>query len=236
MDLLKAISMACALFAACVALAAGEGEKKGGAEAARPEPAQAGDGVREPRDDMRPLRPGVDLAGNWVSRFLMQDENLDKLGIEGDARAKLKSELEAIGEKMKEIQGKIREAGMEQGKLMREAMETPGADMSLVFAKVREIGDMRTEQSILSTKLFVVVRDNLTKEQHAMVRDIVIKEGRQRMEARREFNGNMERRRPQFEGWHRGGHEARGKRGRDGDDKGPGPEAAQQQEKPADKK
>ena len=69
-----------------------------------------------------------------------------------------------------------------------------------------------------------------------MVRDIVIKEGRQRMEARREFNGNMERRRPQFEGWHRGGHEGRGKRGRDGGDKGPGPEAAQQQEKPADKK
>ena len=151
-------------------------------------------------DKRRPLRPGVDMAGNWVSRFLVQDENLDKLGIEGDQRKKLVAELGEIGDKLKELQKKIDEAGLEQGKLMREAMETPGADMSAVYAKVKEIGAMRTEQSLLATRIFAVMRDNLTKEQHEKVREFVRTEGRQRIEARREFFGNMDRRRPKLDG------------------------------------
>lgn len=153
-----------------------------------------------PVDKRRPLRPGVDMAGNWVSRFLVQGENLDKLGIEGDQRENLLAELGEIGDKLKELQKKIDEAGLEQGRLMREAMETPGADMSAVYAKVKEIGAMRTEQSLLATRIFVVMRDNLTKEQHEKVREFVRTEGRQRIEARREFFGNMNRRRPKFDG------------------------------------
>ena len=153
-----------------------------------------------PVDKRRPLRPGVDMAGNWVSRFLVQGENLDKLGIEGDQREKLLAELGEIGDKLKELQKKIDEAGLEQGRLMREAMETPGADMSAVYDKVKEIGAMRTEQSLLATRIFVAMRDNLTKEQHEKVREFVRTEGRQRIEARREFFGNMNRRRPKFDG------------------------------------
>ena len=67
-------------------------------------------------------------------------------------------------------------------------------------AKVKEIGAMRTEQSLLATRIFVVMRDNLTKEQHEKVREFVRTEGRQRIEARREFFGNMNRRRPKFDG------------------------------------
>ena len=186
------------MLAAGAAFAADEGkeaEKAVGAEQPK-----AGAEKPAPADNRRPLRPGVDMAGNWVSRFLVQDENLDKLGISGDQRKKLLAELGEIGDKLKELQKKIDEAGLEQGKLMRDAMETPGADMSAVYAKVKEIGEMRTEQSLLATKIFVAVRDNLTKEQHEKVREFVRTEGRQRIEARREFFGNMDRRRPKFDG------------------------------------
>lgn len=232
----KIMAMAGVLLAAGAVFAA-EGEASAQQAGANPAPGPA---------EMRPPMPGaIDLPGTWVSRFLMQDENLDKLGMEGEPRKKLVDGLGEIVEKMKDLQKKIREAGLEQGKMMREAMETQGADMSAVFAKVKEIGDMRTEQSLLSTKVFVVIRDNLTKEQHAMVRELVMKEGRQRMEARREFMGNMDRRRPQFppfEGRHPGGPKGHGRRrGFEGRGKGPGagPEAgrgdAPPPEKPADK-
>lgn len=196
MKVVTIFAMAGMMLAAGAAFAADENkdaQKPAGVEQAKEEKsAQV--------DKRRPLRPGVDMAGNWVSRFLVQDENLDKLGIGGEQRKKLLAELGEIGDKLKELQKKIDEAGLEQGKLMREAMETPGADMSAVYAKVKEIGDMRTEQSLLATRIFVAMRDNLTKEQHEKVREFVRTEGRQRIEARREFFGNMNRRRPKFDG------------------------------------
>ena len=198
MKVVRIFAVAGIMLAAVAAFAA-EGDK-GVQEAAGAEQPKAGEEKPDSADNRRPLRPGVDMAGNWVSRFLVQDENLDKLGIGGDQRKKLLAELAEIGKKLKDLQKKIDEAGLEQGKLMRDAMETPGADMSAVYAKVKEIGDMRTEQSLLATKIFVAMRDNLTKEQHEKVREFVRKEGRQRIEARREFFGNMNRRRPQFDG------------------------------------
>ena len=185
------MTMCCALFFAGAALAAGEQEADG--EGARRGPAMN-------REEVRPPREGMNMAGNWVCRLLLQDETLDALGIEGGARSSLVAGLTDISSKMKDLQKKIVETGMEQGKMMREIMDKPGADISPVIAKVKEIGDMRTEQSILSTKVFVVIRDNLTKEQHKRVREFVMKEGRQRWQARREFNGDMERRRPRLEG------------------------------------
>ena len=199
MKIVRTMAVAGVMLAAAAAFADG-GEKKEAPAAAGAAQQQANEEKSAQVDNRRPLRPGVDMAGNWVSRFLVQDENLDKLGIGGDQRKKLLAELGEIGDKLKELQAKIDEAGLEQGKLMRDAMETPGADMTAVYAKVKEIGDMRTEQSLLATRIFVAMRDNLTKEQHEKVREFVRTEGRQRIEARREFFGNMNRRRPKFDG------------------------------------
>jgi len=233
MKVVKMMAMAGALLAAGAAFAA-DGDKAN-QEGERPAP-QAREGMRGPRNEMRPLMgPGMDMNGNWVSRFLMQDENLEKLGLDEAVRKKLKAELTTINDKTRELQEKIRAAGMEQAKMMREVMETPGADMAPVFAKVKEIGDMRTEQSLLSTKVLAVMRDNLTKEQHASMRELIMQEGRQRMEARREFNGNMERRRPQFEGRRRNG-EGRNGEGRNGEGRRRrAPEGGEQAAKPDNK-
>ena len=224
MKVVKMMAMAGVLLAAGAVFAADEEKKDGPEGAGAPPPPRAeqrgprnGAGMRAPRPGGMPGM-GMDMmGGNWVSRFLTQDENLDKLGLEGDARKKLVGDLGAINEKMTELQTKIREASMEQGRMMREAMDKPGSDMEPVYAKVKEIGNLRTEQSLLSTKVLVVIRDNLTKEQNAKVRELMMSEGRQRVEARREFNGNMERRRPQFGGGRggqggQGGPEGRGRR------------------------
>ena len=232
MKAVKTVMMFAGAVLAAGAIFAAEGDQApGGDRAERRGPPPA-------REGMRPMREGggMGMYGNWVGRFLEQEENLDKLGIEGDARKKLVGELGEVSAKIKDIQEKIREAGMEQGRLMRETMDKPGADIAPVLAKVKEIGDLRTEQSILSTKVLAIVRDNLTKEQHQQVRELLMKEGRQRMEARREFNGNMERRRPQFEGGREGREGRPGRRGRgDRGDRGPREGGDRPAEKPAEK-
>ena len=215
----KSIVMAGALLAAVAAFAA-EGERKAGPEGERRGPPPGREGMHRRGDMQGP--------GYWVCRFLMQGENLDKLGLEGDARKQLSEKLGKLDGEMKELQGKIRELGMQQGKMMREVMEKPGEDIGPVLEKIKEIGNMRTQQSVLSMQVLATARDCLTKEQRDMLREFVMKEGHQRMEARREFNGNMERRKPQFEGRRRGGP------GRHQGDK-PGDKPAEKPaEKPAD--
>jgi hypothetical protein len=100
MKVVTIFAMAGMMLAAGAAFAADENkdaQKPAGVEQAKEEKsAQV--------DKRRPLRPGVDMAGNWVSRFLVQDENLDKLGIGGEQRKKLLAELGEIGDKLKELQ------------------------------------------------------------------------------------------------------------------------------------
>ena len=195
MNILKSMMMAGVVLVAGAIFAADGDQPK----AERPEGARRGPAM----EGFRAGGPGGMMGGamnnaNWLGRFLEKEENLDKLGIKGEARAKLVKELGDVSAKTKDLQDKIREASMAQGKLAREVMEKPGADIQPVLDQVKKIGDYRTEQSILSTKVLAILRDNLSKEQRDQVRDLMMQEGRSRMEARREFNGNMERRRPQF--------------------------------------
>lgn len=145
--------------------------------------------------------------GNWLGRFLSKPENLAKVGIEGEKKETLVKELAEINARQKELSEKIMAESREQGKLASTIMEKPGECIKPILEKVKAIGDMRTEQAVLSTKVLAVLRDNLTKEQRDQVRQLMIEEGRNRMEARRNFNEGMERRRPEF-------GNRRGRRGR----------------------
>ena len=160
--------------------------------------------------------------GNWLGRFLSKPENLAKINIEGEKKETLAKALADINARQKELSEKIQAASREQGKLASSIMEKPGECIAPILEKVKEIGDMRTEQAILSTKVLAVLRDNLTKEQRDQVRQLMMDEGRKRMEARRNFNEGMERRRPEFR---------RGRRGRPGP--GPAEGNPQESEKPA---
>lgn len=175
------------------------------AEASPANPAEAAEAAHPPRGERGMRGPGMQSAfntGNWLARFLAKPENLDKIGVEGEKRSHLEKGITEINAKMRELGDSIRAKSIEQGKIMRSILEKPGEDIAPILEKTKEIGALRTEQAMLSTRTLALLRDTLTTDQRDQVRELVQKEGRQRFEARREFNENMERRRPEFR--HRG--------------------------------
>lgn len=147
--------------------------------------------------------------GNWMARFLSKPENLDKLGIKDEeVKTKLNNALKENSEKSRELGKKIQEGSIEQAKIAKEVMEKPGADATPLRAKIEEIGKLRTEQALLATDLMLKIRDTLTPEQRENVRKLMMEEGKERFNRRREFNQQMENRKPDFKG---GKPEGRGK-------------------------
>lgn len=138
--------------------------------------------------------------GNWVGKFICQSNTLDRLGVtNAAARAKIVKDLTDIDEQMQALTKKIRAASIAQAKLVPDVLEKPGTDTKEFFAKIDEIGVMRTAQAKLATQVLIVLRDQLTDEQRDDVREMMETEGHKRFRARQQFNEEMDKRQPQLD-------------------------------------
>ena len=144
--------------------------------------------------------------GNWIGKFICQSNTLDRLGVtNAAARAKIVKDLTAIDEQMQALTKKIRTASIAQAKIAPTVIENPGTDTKDFFAKIDEIGALRTEQAKLATQVLIVLRDQLSDEQRADVKEMMETEGRNRFRARQQFNEEMDKRQPRLDR-REGGH------------------------------
>lgn len=160
-------------------------------------------GIRPP--SVQKMRPPMNM-GNWIGKFICQSNTLDRLGVtNAAARAKIVKDLTAIDEQMQALTKKIRTASIAQAKIAPTVIENPGTDTKDFFAKIDEIGALRTEQAKLATQVLIVLRDQLSDEQRADVKEMMETEGRNRFRARQQFNEEMDKRQPRLDR-REGGH------------------------------
>ena len=125
--------------------------------------------------------PMMHAAGAWVPRMLANKASLEKIGVTDEALgAKLIAELKPLREQGDVLEKKIREVSREQFKMMQGLLKDKGADPKAVMDKIDEVAKLRAEQGCLSVRALVVLRDNLSPEQLAKARELVLERGRER--------------------------------------------------------
>ena len=130
--------------------------------------------------------PMMHAAGAWVPRMLSNKASLEKIGVTDEALStKLIAELKPLREQGDLLEQKIREVSREQAKLMQDLLKDKGSDPRPVMEKIDEVAKLRAEQGRLSVRALVVLRDNLSPEQLAKARELVLERGRERGKMRR---------------------------------------------------
>ena len=130
--------------------------------------------------------PMMHAAGAWVPRMLSNKASLEKIGVTDEALStKLLAELKPLREQGDLLEQKIREVSREQAKLMQGLLKDKGSDPKPVMEKIDEVAKLRAEQGRLSVRALVVLRDNLSPEQLAKARELVLEHGRERGKMRR---------------------------------------------------
>jgi Spy/CpxP family protein refolding chaperone len=120
-------------------------------------------------DQMRKNRAAMMGRGNWLSRHISSQEFMDKVGIQGEQAAKLKTALDALDKQAQTLEEEIGKAALEQAEVAKKVLTEPGASDEDLMKHVERIGKLRTEQAKLATKRLIVFRDHLTPEQRQKV-------------------------------------------------------------------
>ena len=150
---------------------------------------------QETRGQDGPLaRPARSMNyGNWVGRRVMTKEFIDKVGITGEQSAKLKTSMEGIEKKLKELESEISKLSVEQARLAKKILNEPGADAAEIMGIIEKIGSLRTAQAKANTQILINIRDTLTEDQRKTASTIIAEEGRRRMRERRARRQRAER-------------------------------------------
>lgn len=139
----------------------------------------------QPQNEREQTRPQRGLNhGNWIGKRVLTKEFMDKVGIQGEQAAKLKSELEGIDAKSAKLDEVINKAALEQAEIAKKVLSEPGANTDEIMKFIERIGQYRTEQAKLATQRLVVIRDNLTAEQRKKASELIGVEGKRRGEER----------------------------------------------------
>lgn len=117
----------------------------------------------------RRTRPTLGGRSNWVGRRVTSPEVMEKVGIQGEQAAKLKTELDSLDKQSQKLDDDIQKAAQDQAEVAKKVLSEPGANDEQLMQQVERIGKMRTEQAKLATKRLIVIRDNLTPEQREKV-------------------------------------------------------------------
>ena len=142
------------------------------------------EGVRHPRTTLG--------RGNWVGKRIMTQEFLDKIGVQGEQAAKLKTQVEQLDKQSQKVEEEITKAAMDQAEIAKKVLSEPGADTEEMMRFIEKIGKLRTEQAKLATRRLIVMRDNLTPEQREKASAVLTEEQkkwREEREAREKIGG-----------------------------------------------
>ena len=126
-----------------------------------------------------------------LERIVSNPKLAAEMGLTADQIAKMKMAWEDLRQQAKELRAGQETSGMDQAKLL----SSEAVDEDAVMAAVERAGKAHTELAKLKVKQLLVLRNTLTPEQRAKVKEIIgqrAKEGRENKMAGKNAGGTRE--------------------------------------------
>jgi Spy/CpxP family protein refolding chaperone len=131
------------------------------------------------------LGMGAAMGMGMTERIVGNPKLVKELGLTDDQMAKLNAALEDFRLKTKELQGQQEDSGMDQAKMLSDT----NVNEQAIMEAIERAGKARTEMAKLRIKQLFVLKNTLTPDQIAKIREIV----RQRVKEKMVEPGNVDR-------------------------------------------